>query len=360
MASTFPSSMRLGLVLGIAALAVGILIFQLRSGGSGTGGSGTGGSNLANDAERATPTQRVPSGWARAFKKTDFSNASIQFSEILSGGPPKDGIPSIDDPKFYSTTEAADQISPTEPLITLQVNGEARAYPLAVLIWHEIVNDEIAGVPISVTYCPLCNSAIVFDRRIGGQVLDFGTTGKLRFSDLVMYDRQTETWWQQFLGEGIIGEFTGVQLKMLPVRVESFASFSERFPSGLVLKRPFSIRRSYGRTPYKGYDTSSQPFLFRGEYPEEIAPLAYVVAVDGEAWSLELLRAQGRIEKDDLVITWEPGLNSALDRRNIADSRDLGNVVVQRRVDGELVDAVHDLTFAFSFNAFFPDGEIHQ
>ena len=355
MASTFPPTMRLGLILGIAALAVGFLIFQFRSSGPVAGSA-----NLATDADGARPAQRVPRGWARAFKKTDFTNTSIQFSEIMSGGPPKDGIPSIDDPSFFSIAEATDQVGATEPVISVQVNGEARAYPLAILMWHEIVNDEIAGVPVSVTYCPLCNSAIVFERRVGDLVLDFGTTGKLRNSDLVMYDRQTETWWQQFLGEGIVGEFTGHQLKMLPVRVESFARFQERFPDGLVQKRPFSVRRSYGRNPYSGYDTSSRPFLYRGSYPDDIAPLAYVVAIDGEAWSLDLLQAKGRIERDDLVITWESGRNSALDRRDIADGRDIGNVIVQRRQGGELVDAVHDLTFAFSFHAFFPDGEIHQ
>ncbi len=304
--------------------------------------------------------QAHPMVWNVKWPKTDFSNASIEFDEILSGGPPKDGIPSIDDPRFATVAESAGQLGDSEPVISVQVNGEARAYPLAILMWHEIVNDEIAGVPVTVTYCPLCNSAIVFDRRIDGRILDFGTTGKLRNSDLVMYDRQTESWWQQFLGEAIVGEFTGTQLTMLPVRVESFARFQERFPDGLVQQRPASARRSYGRNPYAGYDSSPRPFLFRGNYPQGIAPLSYVIAVDGEAWSLELLRTERRIETGDLVITWEPGQNSALDQREIAAGRDLGNVVVQRRQGERLVDAVHDVTFAFSFHAFHPDGTIHQ
>jgi len=146
-----------------------------------------------------------PSSWKREWKKTDFTKHSVDFSEIMSGGPPKDGIPSIDDPKFVTLAELKD-VADTEPVIGFSHNGDARAYPLRILIWHEIVNDVVGGLPITVTYCPLCNSAIVFDRRLDGQVLDFGTTGKLRKSDLVMYDRQTESWWQQFLGEAIVGE----------------------------------------------------------------------------------------------------------------------------------------------------------
>ena len=140
-------------------------------------------------------------------------------------------------------------------------------------------------------------------------------------------------------------------------RTESFDRFKERFPDGEVLLSP---RGGPGFNPYAGYDSSSQPFLFRGDFPEGIAPLAYVVAVDDQAWSLDLLQKEKRIETDDLVITWEPGQNAAMDARNISQGRDIGNVVVQRRENGSLVDAVHDVTFAFAFNAFFPDGTIHK
>ncbi len=356
MASLSSYPMRLGLVVGIAALAIGFLLFQSRSGTP----VASGGENVAALEDRATPSQPVPAGWTRAFSKTDFSKSSVDFAEIMSGGPPRDGIPSIENPSFSTIAEAADDIAATEPVVSIQINGEARAYPLAILMWHEIVNDEIAGVPIAVTYCPLCSSAVVFDRRVDGRVLEFGTTGKLRKSGLVMYDRQTESWWQQFLGEGIVGEFTGTWLESLPARVESFARYRERFPEGLVQKRPFSFRRGYGRNPYKGYDTAKRPFLFRGDSPDGIAPLAYVVAVGDEAWSLDLLRTERRIEKGDLVITWEPGQNSALDARQIANGRDIGNVVVQRRQEGQLVDAVYDFTFAFAFNAFNPGATINQ
>ncbi len=310
----------------------------------------------------AAPAQsQVPNSWKLQWPNTDFEKASVAFDEILFVIP-RDRIPSIDAPDFGTIADGESFLADVEPVITLEIEGVARAYPLQIMIWHEIVNDEIAGMPVSVTFCPLCNSAVAFDRRAGGQVLEFGTSGGLRFSDLVMYDRQTETWWQQFVGEGIVGELTGTFLKMLPIRVESFASFKERFPAGQVLLTPQDVVREYGRNPYDGYDTSAQPFLFRGELPEGIAPLAYVVAVAGEddAWSLDLLRREGRIEKDDLIITWEPGMTSALDARAIPQGQDLGNVVVQRRTGDGLVDVVHDLTFAFNFNAFNPGATINQ
>ena len=308
----------------------------------------------------ATVGRDHPPIWQFQWPKTDFSNASIDFEEILSGGPPKDGIPAIDDPRFATIAEVDAAMAPTEPVVSVAIDGAAKAYPLSILMWHEIVNDELGGVPVSVTFCPLCNSAIVFDRRVGDRVLDFGTTGKLRHSDLVMYDRQTETWWQQFLGEAIVGDLNGTQLTMLPVRVESFATYKQRHPDGLVQLAPRVSLRNYGGNPYGGYDSSPRPFLYRGPLRDDIPPLAYVVAVDGEAWSLDLLQAEGRIESGDLVLTWSPGMNSALDSRVIATGRDLGNVVVQRRTNAGLVDAVHDLTFAFSFTAFHPDGTLHQ
>ncbi len=130
---------------------------------------------------------QVPSSFE--WPKTNFEKTLVDLNEIMSGGPPKDGIPSIDSPKFVAPASAADWIDPREPVIVLVLNKDARAYPLQILTWHEIVNDTVGGVPVSVTFCPLCNASIVFDRRVGAQVLDFGTTGRLRKSDMVMYDR---------------------------------------------------------------------------------------------------------------------------------------------------------------------------
>jgi hypothetical protein len=300
-----------------------------------------------------------PMSWKAEWPKTDFSKTAVDFDSIMSGGPPKDGIPAIDAPKFVALG-AYTHDAPTEPVIAFEHGGAARAYPLKVLIWHEIVNDTVGGIPVAVTYCPLCNSAIVFERRTKDRVLDFGTTGKLRNSDMVMYDRQTESWWQQFTGTGIVGALTGVELRMLPSRVESFARFKERYPGGKVLVPDDPNMRPYGNNPYVGYDTAARPFLYRGPMPDGIAPLAYVIKVGDEAWPLETLRESKRIESGDLVLTWEPGRNSALDGGEIAGGRDIGNVVVRRKTAKGLKDEVHDLTFAFVFHAFVEGGTLHR
>lgn len=310
------------------------------------------------------PAKANPDRWrAEGWNKTDFSKVAIDLSEIISGGPPKDGIPSIDTPKFTGAAEVKD-IGAKEPVIGFAMKGEARAYPLRVLMWHEIVNDEIAGVPVSVTYCPLCNSAIVYDRRFDGKILDFGTTGKLRNSDMVMYDRQTETWWQQFTGEGIVGQYTGKELKTFPARLESFENFKKRHPQGKVLIPTNPSMRSYGRNPYVNYDLASRPFLYNGDMPEGINPMARVVVFDDggkpSAVSLEMLRNKGSMTMGGVTLSWEAGQNSALESEQISRGRDVGNVVVQRKGAGGMEDITYDVTFAFVFHAFHPDRPIHK
>ena len=297
--------------------------------------------------------------WQAEWPNTDFETSSVDLGEIISGGPPKDGIPSIDDPRFLPVAEE-EGLSPQEPVISLVVNGDARAYPLRIMTWHEIANDVVGGVPVVITYCPLCNSALAYKRTVEGEVLEFGTTGKLRNSDLVMYDRSTESWWQQFLGEAIVGEMTGTRLELLPARLEAWERFKARHPEGRVLVPRNRHARPYGRNPYVGYDSSSRPFLYRGELPSDIEPMAYVVAVEDQAWPLGKLREAGRIESGDLVITWEEGASSALDTQEIAEGRDIGNVVVRRDSGSGPEDVPYDLTFAFVFHAFRPDGTIHR
>ncbi len=298
--------------------------------------------------------------WEKDWPRTDFSKNGVALDEIFSGGIGKDVIPAIDTPTIGSLEAGRDVHDEREPMIRVMVNGKTRGYPLSVLIWHEIVNDELGGVPIAVTYCPLCNTAIVFDRRVDDQVLDFGTTGNLRFSDLVMYDRQTESWWQQFTGDGIVGAFTGTRLTILPSRVEPFGLFAATFPDADILQRPPGFPRNYGVNPYDSYDTSEAP-LFPGiPLPEGIAPMAYVVAVDDQAWTLDRLKTEKRIEAGDLVLTWESGQLSVLDIAYIKEGRDIGYVTVQRRTPAGLRDAIHDMTFAFAFNAFNPDGTLHK
>ncbi len=300
-----------------------------------------------------------PDAWRYEWPDTDFSKHSVDLDEIFSGGPPKDGIPSIDEPVFKPVAEITD-LGPQEPVIGLTINGDARAYPLRILTWHEIANDTVGGVPVAITYCPLCNSAIVFDRRVEGEATEFGTTGKLRNSDLVMYDRATESWWQQFLGEAIIGERTGTQLKYIPARLESWERFAARHPEGKVLVPNNPNMRAYGMNPYAGYDSNPLPFLYRGEMPANIEPMARVIRVDDQAWSLALLQAESRIEADGLILTWEAGQNSALDSSAIDQGRDVGNVTVSRRSGAASEDVPYDVTFAFVFHAFYPDGTLHR
>src|SRR5918995_4819324 len=218
-------------------------------------------------------------GW-----KTDFSKASVDLGDFLGGGPPKDGIPAIDAPKYESLTAARAWLSDRSPVISLEVNDTARAYPLAILMWHEITNDTLGGKPVVVTFCPLCNTALVFERELNGVVYDFGTTGNLRFSDLVMYDRQTESWWQQATGEAIVGQLTGTRLTFLPAQIVSVADFETAHPDADVLSRDTGYSRDYGRNPYAGYDTIDQnPFLFDGVLDGRLPPKERVVTIgDGD------------------------------------------------------------------------------
>jgi hypothetical protein len=181
-----------------------------------------------------------PQSWRQEWPITDFTKHTVALSDIRSGGPSKDGIPAIDSPRFEQLNAGvargwARNIVDNEPVISVAMAGDTRAYPVRILIWHEIVNDSIGGMSVVVTYCPLCNSGLVFERSQPDRLLDFGTTGKLRNSDLVMYDRQTESWWQQFTGEAIVGALSGRKLRLLPSRMESMRQFRQRFPAGKVL-----------------------------------------------------------------------------------------------------------------------------
>ncbi|MEP4432157.1 MAG: DUF3179 domain-containing protein [Hyphomicrobiales bacterium] len=313
-----------------------------------------------------TPVLANSDVWKSEGWSTDFNKSSISFSEILSGGPPKDGIPSIDDPKFMAAKDITN-LGPLEPVIRLAINGDIRAYPLQVMTWHEIVNDQVGGTPVAVTYCPLCNSALVFDRNVDGKLLDFGTTGKLRNSDLVMYDRQTETWWQQFTGTAIVGEFLDTELRMIPSRVESFERFQNANPDARVLVPNTPGMRRYGTNPYVNYDSRAAPYpLFQGSLPTDIGPMVRVIVVkDGNepiATTVTYLRQESSIKLGSVELTWESGQNSALDSGDISQGRDVGNVAAYRiNADGSRGDeVVHDVTFAFAFLAFHPEAKIVQ
>lgn len=276
---------------------------------------------------------------------TNWNKHTIEYTELLSGGPPRDGIPAVDDPQFISQEEAQEWLADNEPVVAFEIDGEAKAYPLQILIWHEIVNDVVAEVPVAITFCPLCNAAIAFDRRLDGEVLDFGTSGLLRNSDLVMYDRQTESLWQQLTGEAVIGDLTGARLTFLPASIVGFKDFKAAYPDGAVLSRETGARRPYGENPYVGYDTiGQQPFLFRGATDGRLPAMERVVAVNlGQvdvAYPLSTLADLGVIHDtqagQDLVVFHTPGTSSALGARVIALASDVGATgVFDPNLDGQ-------------------------
>jgi hypothetical protein len=281
-----------------------------------------------------------PRGWA-----TNFCEHSVSYSEIISGGPPRDGIPPIDEPSFVSVMEADAWIEDNEPVILVTHGEEARAYPLQILMWHEIVNDVIAGLPVAVTFCPLCNAAMTFERpEIDGDLLTFGTTGNLRHSDLVMWDRQTESWWQQITGEAIVGDLTGTQLAILAAPMVAWSAVKERHESAQVLSRATGFDRPYGRNPYTGYDDIRRsPFLYDGPVGDELPAMARIIGVeigdDAVAYPLDVLRdinvVNDEIGDVPVTIFWTPGTASVLDDPDIARGRDVGtSVVYERDIDG--------------------------
>lgn len=288
-----------------------------------------------------------PASLEQEFPKTEFSKSVVEFDEIQSGGPPRDGIPALDDPRFIPAGRA-DWLHPDEPVIVVTVDDQSRAYPLQIMIWHEIVNDTIAGKPLAVTFCPLCNATLVFEREFDGRVLDFGTTGRLRKSDLLMYDRQTETWWQQFTGKGLIGEYAGRHLEEYPASIVAFEAFSSQHPDGPVLSRRTGHNRPYGDNPYRGYDRVDQsPFMFDGETDSRLPPMERVLAIRVD----DRFRAYpfGEFSKPAVVneefagrpvVVFAAGeALSALDKRQISASRRVPSLnAFDREVDGKRLD----------------------
>ncbi|MBV7332600.1 DUF3179 domain-containing protein [Chloroflexi bacterium TSY] len=311
---------------------------------------------ILTEDNRSVALRNATAGW-----NTNWNRRTIEFDELLSGGPPRDGIPSLDNPGFVNAEEAATWLAGNDGFIALEIDGDARAYPLQILTWHEIVNDTVGDVPVAVTFCPLCNSALTFDRRFddGNEVrtFEFGTSGLLRNSDLVMYDRSTETLWQQFTGEGLVGDLAGEQLTFVASSIVSFDDFRQAHPDGLILSRDTGFSRSYGTNPYSGYDNiDSSPFLFDGELDERLLPMERVVTVSLEdvdlAYPLSILSEVQVINDEQdgqaLAIFHKDGTSSALGTTVIANAEDVGATgVFDRNLDGQQL----------TFNA---DGELIQ
>jgi hypothetical protein len=301
------------------------------------------GSSSAVDQIEADPREDTPSALEDRWDPR-LPKPLVDPDLVLSGGPPPDGIPAIDEPAFQRADEV-DWLEDDEPVLSLTVGGETRAYPLQVMTWHEIVNDTVGGVPVAVTYCPLCNSGVAFERRVDGRVLSFGTSGMLYADNLVMYDRQTESLWPQLSGQASIGVLTGQELVAIPMGVVAWSDFRDANPSAHVLTRDTGFDRPYGSNPYVGYDDPDGGLLFGlpDEADERLPVKERVVGIADGTDSVAVVRSslvdaeptQLRVGQQDLVIWHEPGQVSALDAGTVAGGADIGTVgVFDPRVDG--------------------------
>ena len=339
---------------------------------------------------------------------TDWANRSIDLSELLLGIgmiDPRDAIPPIDDPVFESLDEAAEWLDGRAPGMLVSIGGESRFNALSILHRHEIVNDRIGGIPVAVTYCPLCNTALAFDRRVGGEVLRFGVSGLLRNSDLVMWDDGTVSLWQQITGEAIVGDATGTVLTHIPSAIVSFGEFTAAYPDGRSLSRESGSGIPYGFNPYEGYSSRSAPYpFFTGEIDPRYGALDRVVGVTiggvARAYPFPLLREVGVVNDSvggaPITVFWGGDTADALDTRVVRDGRAIGTgIAYLRQVDGRpltftkeggvFVDretsstwtllgeavsgplagtrleiAVHRNEFWFAWGAFFPDGDVYE
>jgi hypothetical protein len=298
-----------------------------------------------------SPKEDVPSALSD-LRDPSFPEPLVDLDQILSGGPPPDGIPAIDNPKFQPVAEV-DWLADNEAILAITVEGETRGYPFQVLTWHEIVNDTIADVPVAVSYCPLCNSGVAFDRRVDGKVLDFGTSGLLHASNLVMYDRQTESLWPQLTGQAAVGTMTGTELEFIPLFPVGWADFREAHPDAWVLSRDTGHSRDYGRNPYVGYDVdpNNSPLFGAPTEDDRLLPLERIITLEGPTETAAVVRSAVEetgvlaisIDDQPLVLLFAEGQNSALEAGSVAEGRDIGTVAVfDPTVDGEVLTFIPD------------------
>lgn len=249
-----------------------------------------------------------------------LDKATVPVREIHAGGPPRDGIPPIDKPRFDAADEA-DWLKDGDYVMGVVHNNVAKAYPIRVLVWHEIVNDELNGAPLTVTYCPLCGSGVVFDRRQADKVLDFGVSGLLYNSDMLLYDRQTESLWSQIPGKAISGPLSGHTLTRMPVSHTTWGDWREAHPDSLVLNRKTGHKRDYDVDPYEGYERNYSLYFPVSERDRRYHPKELVLALAGEegkakAWPFaELAETDGMVQDtfagEPVVIRYDDRLQVA-------------------------------------------------
>ena len=265
--------------------------------------------------------------------ETDGVKHLISLDKIKNGGPPKDGIPSIDNPIFAEISDS-NFMSDSDIVIGLDIDGDVKAYPLFILVWHEIVNDKVGNVPVSVTYCPLCYTSQVFERVIDSQEIEFGTSGKLYNSNLLMYDRFTESYWSQALGMAVTGELSGYQLDLIPFDLITWGDWKTLHPDTLVLTTDTGHIRSYATDPYGNYYTESQ-IMFPVEYGDDrISPKEIILGLHQN----DVYKAYKQNDVESNVI-----INDSIDQTPImlVSLFSQNSRVFERIVDGEILDFVY-------------------
>jgi len=290
------------------------------------------GASLLQAQDRKDNRDPLYSEW-----RTNTAKRSINLDNLDSPGVTKDGIPALDRLRYETINQARAWLGDREPVITIEINRVSRAYPMQILIWHEVANDVIGGVPVAITFCSVCHSAIVFDRRLDGRTLSFGVSGFIYGANMVLYDRETESWWQQFTGRALVGDLTGSQLKRLPAQIISFGEFAAAYPRGEVMSRQTGFKREYGRNPHLKYDNlNGYPSHFRGKLDRRLKPMEKVIGIEigdkTKAYPYVISRARhviaDHIGAQDIVIFHTEGTVAALDEEYIKDSKEAGSTGV--------------------------------
>jgi len=281
----------------------------------------------------------------------NLANSTIPVNKILSGGPPRDGIPSIDKPKFIVAKKAS-FLKPHDRVIGVEINGRARAYPIRILNWHEIVNDNFHGIPIAVTFCPLCGSGIVYESRFGGSTHTFGVSGLLYNSDVLLYDRETKTLWSQILSKAISGKLVGSELEIIPSSHTSWQAWQKKHPNTQVLSTDTGAGRNYNRSPYGDYDKGREtyfPIEFRSKkyHPKERVIGVTINGMHKVYPFAELAKLQSDSLQDEFS-------GQQLQLSFDAENRD-GMI---KDASGNIVPSIN--TFWFAWYAFHPDTKIFK
>lgn len=350
--------------------------------------------------------KNIPYNW-----ETDTTQHTVELGEIKMVVP-RGTFPAIDFPDFIGKKQGLELFFKHEPVIAVEIDGRAKAYPLNMLTMHEISNDSLSGIPILPTYCPLCNASIVYDRRVSmaGKelVLNFEVSGMLRNSDMVMADKQTESWWQQLTGEAIVGKVTGTRLKVIPSVVISVEDFFDSYPNGQILspETGTTSEARYGTNPYENYDEGSPwlHFIDESQIQDRLPPMERLIDIAGtdghKVYPFSAIKKDGVVndsyDNQEIVILYKEGTVSVLDEEDITRSKDIGSATAfYRQVDdktltfrkeagkfrdhqtqstwditGKAIEGplkgkklrpiLHSNHFAFAWFAFHPDSEIYE